>query len=279
MDGSDAHPGSAQQHTATAQAFASTVLKHAQKTHQTSLFPGQNYQRLAEFLCLPYESLSFNNNHKLSLTGSINLFVTAPQEECEQDKASFLTVYHYSPSAPLRLARYAANRDGWEAFEQRHEVLGPGCAQVLFMRGFAPPEWLNTIGSTYRVDPEYIRQHLRFLQPDEQFDIPGLPSTFTNCVRLPLVTNGVRDGGDTQEQLGGADMAQDRQDASMMIDMHLQKLDRSGHGAQSIVRTLMLHNERYYSLEQEVSICVLRKGGGWIGESAPGCQMIRFPRS
>ncbi|KAF2170767.1 hypothetical protein M409DRAFT_63836 [Zasmidium cellare ATCC 36951] len=248
------------QHVATAQTFAHTVLKHAQKTHRDSLYPGQNYQRLAEFLSRPYESLAAGNR-SFAATGNENVFVTGPQDD---EDGAFLTTYYYSPSGVPTVGRFAAHRDGWEAFEQRHEVVGSGCAQLLFMRGLAPPEWLNTIGSTYRVDPEYIRQHLRFLQPYEQFDIPGLPTIFTNCVRLPLMTNGIRDGGEHQEQLGGADMVQDRKDTSMRINMHLQNLDKNDRGGQSIVRKLMLHNKRYFSLEQEVSICVVRKRGGWV---------------
>lgn len=188
------------------------------------MFPGQNYQKLADFLSRPYESFLLNNS-TLPFMGSRNIATNA-KKVISQDQSSFLALYHYSPSSPLTSANYGADQHGWKCFEQQREVLGPRCAQILFMRGLALPEWLNQIGSTFRVDPEYFRRHLMFLQPYEQFDMPGLPCTSKNFVHLPLVTNGTRGGSGDQSMSGGTDLVQDRHNANMKISMYLRQLDK-----------------------------------------------------
>jgi len=134
------------------------------------------------------------------------------------------------------------------------------------MRGYATPEWMNLVGCTFRIDPEYFRRHLGFLQLYELFDMLGLPSASTNFVSLPLVTNATRGGGAGDDGMtAGVDLSRDREDVNMIIGMYLRQLERNGGMGQSIIRKVHVHGKKYYSVEQELSISIEPKSGGWTG--------------
>jgi hypothetical protein len=212
------------------------------------LFPGQNYKGLADFLSRSIGQLA----------------PTGPSiRHCADDTKTFLTLHHYGPSALVKVTNHERGPAGQALFTQR-DALAAGCAQLIFIRGFATPEWLNLIGSAFRVDPEFFRRHLSFLQTFDQFDLPSLPCLSTSFVKLPLVTIGTRGGN------GVADiehLTHDRHDANVNVSTYLRQLGKSDSGGQPIVREVSVHNGEYYTVEQEVSITIHSKSsGGWAGE-------------
>lgn len=228
--------------------YARTVIQHAQKTHEHSLFPGQNYKGLADFLS--------KSTGQLARTG-------ASLRHRADDTKTFLTLHHYGPSNPLKVTNYERGPAGQALFTER-DGLAAGCAQLVFLRGFATPEWLNLIGSGFRVDPEFFRRHLSFLQAFDQFDQPSLPCLSTGFVKLPLVTIGTRGGN----RLGDIEhLNHERQDANVKVSMYLRQLGKSESGGLPIVREVSVHDDECYTVEQEVSITIRSKSsGGWAGE-------------
>lgn len=94
----------------------------------------------------------------------------------------------------------------------------------------------------------------------------GLPSASTNFVSLPLVTNATRGGGAGDDGMtAGVDLSRDREDVNMIIGMYLRQLERNGGMGQSIIRKVHVHGKKYYSVEQELSISIEPKSGGWTG--------------
>lgn len=96
--------------------------------------------------------------------------------------------------------------------------------------------------------------------------MPCLPSASTNFVSLPLFTNVTRGAGAGDDGISaGVDLSRDREEVNMKIGTYLRQLERNGGMGQSIIRKVHVQGKKYYSVEQELSIAVEPKSGGWIG--------------
>ncbi|KAL2786268.1 hypothetical protein BJX66DRAFT_313114 [Aspergillus keveii] len=230
---------------ATAHDYAQTILLHSRTTPDLSLFPGHNYRTLANFLYQPYASPTKN--------GSIAL---SPQSQYKP----LVVLYKYTKDGVLHQLQYEPTPTGLENVENDTES-ACDAGKVLFLNGFIPPEWLNLIGSRYRVDPEFFRQHLRFMQPERQLDLPGLYSTTKNIIRLPLISIGTW----TLDQplRGRGFLVHQRSIAHEKTRSYLKGLGATTPAGQSIVRGIMINDDAYFTVEQELNICVETKDGGW----------------
>ncbi|KAF2111452.1 hypothetical protein BDV96DRAFT_650012 [Lophiotrema nucula] len=61
-------------------------------------------------------------------------------------------------------------------------------AHLLFVRGYTSPLWLNRICEQTNVHPEFFWRHLRFIDKNEFFDLPSLPSGNRDILRLRITT-------------------------------------------------------------------------------------------
>ncbi|KAJ0413771.1 hypothetical protein BJY00DRAFT_296319 [Aspergillus carlsbadensis] len=230
---------------ATAHDYAQTVLLHSRTTPDLSLFPGHNYRTLANFLYHPYASPTKNGCLPLS-----------PQSH----RKPLVVLYKYTKDGVLHQLQYEPTPAGLESLDSG---TGSACdaGKVLFLNGFVPPEWLNLIGSRYRIDPEFFRQHLRFMQPERQLDLPGLYSVSRNIIRLPLISIGTW----TLDQplRGRGSLVQQRSIAREKTRSYLKGLGATTSAGQSIVRGVMINDDAYFTVEQELNICVETKDGGW----------------
>jgi hypothetical protein len=95
-----------------------------------------------------------------------------------------------------------------------------------------------------------------------QPDLPGLPYTSKNIVRLPLISIGTW-GMDTSSQKGS--LASQRSAASQKIKSYLRSFDATTPPGQAIARNLIVNDAVHFTVEQEASICVEKKDGGWSG--------------
>jgi hypothetical protein len=77
----------------------------------------------------------------------------------------------------------------------------PKSGRLVFLRGHSCRDWLLQLGAQYRVDPEYFRRRLDFLQPEEFYDLPTLPSSSRNIIHLRIITICSRDIALTQDQI------------------------------------------------------------------------------
>ena len=143
----------------------------------------------------------------------------------------------------------------------------PESGRLIFLRGHSCRDWLLQLGARYRVDPEFFRRHLDFLQPVEFYDLPTLPSSSRNVIQLRIITICSREVAFTQEQ-----MEESRREEIEAVKKHQRQLGASGSIGESIIRRFSIHGESIFTLEQEVTCCVKRKNGGWVGMISHTCR-------
>lgn len=163
----------------------------------------------------------------------------------------------------------------WDCIAARPD---PGCAAetsisaILFLKGHPSPEWLAGVGSKLNVDPTVFQRHLDIpsLARRECFPSPSLPSAADGIVQLQFITIGARwkDEGWSQNQIDGL-----REQSSGLMEDYLRKMRSSNVNevklGDSVVRSYCAHDEKYFSIEQHVSVAVQRAGSKWTSERYP----------
>jgi len=239
-------------------AYAQKIIAHAQRTKHVSVFPGQNYRGLADFLTRPYGPLARPRlrskcHHDPAL---VTLY--------EHDREGRVAVQRLGPD-PSDLAKVAAYADGSGI-----------SARFLFIRGLPNPDWLNHIGSPFRVDPEFFRRHLGFLEPQEHFDLPCVPSASSHIFKLPIITIGMKMGHNISS---AKSFTLKREEVCRNVEAYLRNIAHEPIAGQSIVRRVSVHDERYITLEQEVSGCIQRSADGCNGKDENDLSIISYPQS
>ncbi|KAF2114039.1 hypothetical protein BDV96DRAFT_647527 [Lophiotrema nucula] len=132
-------------------------------------------------------------------------------------------------------------------------------AQFVFLRGFVGAKWLATLGTHYRIDPEFLRRHLDFLQPTSFNDLPPLPTTWRTAGRLRLTTVCVR-----ETPLTSSEVQARRLDELQRTKRFQQQLGSTGTYGATIIRTYSVLSELHVALGQDISFHVKKKkSGGW----------------
>ncbi|KAF2810714.1 uncharacterized protein BDZ99DRAFT_414865 [Mytilinidion resinicola] len=131
----------------------------------------------------------------------------------------------------------------------------------MILRGWQPRDWVRTLGAQCKVDPEFFRRHLDFLEPASYFDLPALPSTSQNLWRLRVTTICNR-----VNPLSAEEVRKQRKDDLEGVNKFLNALRASERIGSSIVRRHAIINETTCVIEQDISFCVQkRRSGGWTG--------------
>lgn len=218
------------------QDYAAAVHRHSLRSKEHHLFTGTNYRSLALFL---------------KSTSPLSSTTPAPRFSRDHD---VLVIHDLSPSGH-HITRFNSIT-GLQNLNN-HPLPGDGCGQLLFLRGLPSSEWVNTIGARYRVDPELFRRYLPVTSGQETFDLPAVASSSSNIVKLTVTSIGHRVIVDPGLSGDGRSACE-----------HFQLLGNPmGLVGQSIVRKVSLHDEQHFSIEQDVHICVMRRGGGWLGRN------------
>ncbi|KAL8882800.1 MAG: hypothetical protein Q9198_000260, partial [Flavoplaca austrocitrina] len=138
-------------------------------------------------------------------------------------------------------------------------------ASILFLRGFASPEWLNTIGQTHGASAEFYRRHLEFpafaLGGRDLYLSPSLPSSCARIFQLTIPTICIRNVGVSGYE--PEDLQKDRQREAEAMNRYFKQLRSKAKVADSVVRRCLLLSKQEYVLEQTVSIEVGPSQGTW----------------
>lgn len=146
---------------------------------------------------------------------------------------------------------------------------GSAESQIIFLRGHPTAEWLNLLGSKYRVDPEYFRQHLDFESQrsrSSNFSTPSLPSSLWHLFSLPIMTNGTVDTVRSHIKQDDIDRLRRHGDDALME--HHQKLLTREHEIRlgdSMIRQFHTFDEIHFAMEQRISVCMQSKGTNFVG--------------
>ena len=131
--------------------------------------------------------------------------------------------------------------------------------QLLFLQGYPSPEWLNTLGAHFEVDPRFFSHHLGFLSINGQYqhtECRMLPSALKTILLLTVTSLG------RQESQHDESLNTKRKEASSKMAQYLDDL-RTGHNSKtrrpwqlgdSIVRSYDIYDHEKFALEQTISI-------------------------
>ena len=229
--------------------YARIVATYAQQTIGTSIFPGEIFEDLAYFL-----RREFDQRGKIETDIALHTF-SVP----EMENPAFILA-----SDTLELDKVGSSLP---CDDVKNRIQRPAAA-MIFMRGHQPPECLTRIGYQCSVDPLFFQRHLQYRwasRPSKLFCSPSLPSASHNTIRLRLITLGERG---ENVSIGSASQIQHlRSKSTTDMANYLHDVNREYKlvAGNSIVREFNVHNARYFSIEQEVTVMVQAKGKGWLG--------------
>ena len=224
----------------TPQDYADAVSEHSTRAKEHSLHPGIHYRPFALFL---------NGN-----------FCNSPRSRRSSlgQRAHIFAAIHnlaYEPEDPRRITFFDSVKglDDFAAYPLPHN----DCGQLLFLCGYPSHKWVNLIGVRYRVDPEFFRRYLSFGQNSDFYDIPAPASSSQNIVKLSITSIGKRSATSVKQQ-----------GQKQSLQEYFENLGSNPDVVgESIVRRFSVHDHAHFSIEQDISLCVLKRGEGWIGES------------
>lgn len=243
--------GDSQSHSLTPASYARRVQDHARTTVTTSIYPGEHFKQLAEYLA----RLSLNPDN--NTTGRFHTL--------------FATLYHLDPNHRSEI-NPSKDLSSETELSQAIKSLSGECKNanfLLFLRGHPTPEWLATVGAQFRVDPEYFRRHMDLnLSPGltNRFSSPSLPSATSNFITLRITTIGKRKHvhRSKDQSIDEARKAADRQMGGFLRDLQCFNSDMGT----SLVRRFSIHDHDYFTIEQDISLCYSRVNDSWTGKSA-----------
>ena len=211
----------------------------------STLYPGDNYRYLRDLLCRPYPW----GGSKLISTPSTS-----------STSFSHVIISRYNSHRTRETISFDCGDQGLEEF--RNSTPKPG--DVVFLRGYASPQWLNAAGAKYRVDAEAFRRHLDIKQAPLYFDLPSLQSTSIHIISIPLISIGIWGNA-----VSASDMDDVRREASKGDIHSFRNMPRSGVGS-SIVREYLMLDEKYFAIEQQLFVHVHEsKDRSWAGMNPP----------
>ncbi|KAK3935818.1 hypothetical protein QBC46DRAFT_42372 [Diplogelasinospora grovesii] len=234
----------------TRQEYAQAVLSYSQLSVTQSLYAGVHFENLARYLQQPYEARAPD-------------LVARNNDTQKTPTFTFVTLYNLDPAAEERESQINSP-DGFES--KAAEMANSPHGRLIFMRGHPSPEWLLSIGATYRVDPEFFRRHLDFRQGlRDHYWLPSPPSSLNTALRLRITTIGAsvskartsseQDVIEALRELSQSRLSDYREKLKSLAEMKL---------GDSIMRDFSVHDLEQFTIEQDISLYVGTCGPGWF---------------
>lgn len=246
--------------TVTPQEYKEAIAFHAKQTTRISPYPGQNFEDLELFLQRSNAPTPIHPTSRCQLTWPSTLATLYTLEKNATDM----------PTVAVNSASISRAVEHLDTPVQLMELLRsgkstPSKSYILFLVGYPASEWLTAIGSLCQVDPEQYQRHLMFSPRQLYFSTPSLPSASENIVTLRFITIGCRRPKETSQD--HVDQLRDNGARDMKVYKHSLQLNREHVKAgDSIVRRYSVHDETYFSIEQEMSISLNYFEKQWIGK-------------
>jgi hypothetical protein len=241
------------------QTYARNVHKHSQTSIRTSLFCGQEYISLAQFLMQRYHFKLEPHSHQQS--SSFHGGSSVPKSK-DQDEFAFL--YELRPDVAPKAVRIPAPFSTPKA-----KQLDVDHNSLLVLRGYPSPDWINFLGSRYKIDAEFFHRHLSFFPSAHgKLQRPAfqLPSSQNTIFQLSLTSAGVQDDSNY------VDVHAKRVTAAADMELYLHNLSvgQDWETGNSIVRSYDVHDGQDFSIEQTATIyfgLLDAETEKWVGES------------
>jgi hypothetical protein len=262
----------------TSREYAEIVKNYADAGKRHSLNHGEAYRNLANFLWRPYSQKESQSTAILSQSpGRAQTFSASDSLPSQpQGNARFASLYRVSRTSVAKIPFTTV--DEFCAFNDSEILPDPDSFTLLVLQGYPSPEWLNTLGAKYSIDPEF---YLRHLMPSARPTLLKSRMAHTATHVLPS-----RCGGMVQLQttrVGSylmppwpAKYADDKileQRFKVTSNMHwyteslatLQVGRMDFEVAESLIRDISILDDETFSLEQALSIAFQQVGNGWMG--------------
>jgi hypothetical protein len=242
----------------TPESYARSVLEHSRTTSVNSLYQGQNYTQLAEFLNLPYQK--YRPSHVQDTRPPQIVEFTPAETRAESE--CFAWLYELDKRIPMRVPL-----QGVDSLATMPNSSTRG--SILFLRGLPTSEWLNSLGAMFKIDPEFYYRHLSFMSAEIEARSPWdliLPSHQSFIFQTTVTSVGY------QPASNGVDVVSKRILAERAMQTYFQTLKRTDGWSitNSVVRNCSIHDEQEFSVDQAITICVTKAenevgDGRWIG--------------
>lgn len=220
--------------------YVQAIVAHSRRYTANSLYPGQNYLKLAAWL-------QQETHHKSIL----------------DVKYTSAVLHCFAADGPPEILRY--RHQDLETFTNQIR-LEHRINRILFLRGYTSPDWISTIGSVFRIDPEFFNRHLAFmttLVSRSAFSTPSLSSSCRNIITLRINTILVQNGISLRKEF--KNLAARRRSEAAGLNAYSRLYQTTAHYGDSIVRDFCTLDDHYSVLEQEISVCVRKSKGNWLG--------------
>nr|POE88366.1 hypothetical protein CFP56_11595 [Quercus suber] len=236
----------------TPEQYAQAITSLSRRFSDISVFPGNNYIDIGEWMLQDHNLLG-------SMSTEDNATLFASKSEHHHD----LVVVYSSNHRRWDIQQYSQK----DCKKFSVATLAPEhCSnEVVFIRGFISPSWISGIGSKYRIDPEFFRQHMDFLSVSADrhaYSSPSLATASNNIIRLCVSTILHRD------RFAEQDLPKQWRDQSVQLETYkVQQLGSSNVCCgDSLVREYPTLCSSFSVLEQWISICFTRSDKGWAGK-------------
>ncbi|ERF69549.1 hypothetical protein EPUS_01879 [Endocarpon pusillum Z07020] len=217
--------------------YVQSIIAHSRRYTANSLYPGQNYLGLAAWLQEEtHEKSILNDRHKVAV------------------------LHCLTADGPTQIQHYAHQDLERFSTQMRSENK---INKILFLRGYASPDWISMIGGICRIDPEYFNRHLAFMTTfvyRNTFSKPSLSSTCRNIITLRI--NTILDGYSQRDAF--KNLAARRISEAADLNTYSRLYQRTASYGDSIVKGFYTLDEQYSILEQEISVCVRESKQGWL---------------
>ena len=144
---------------------------------------------------------------------------------------------------------------------------------IIFPEGYPSAQHLIDLGAAYNIDPEFYQRHLRFLIPrstkNESLFLPVLPSFQTLILQMSITTVGHHRTHQYRSVDGKRLRSASKMDEYLMNLRNGRGMGRDWEPRDSVVRSFAVHDEKEFSIQQIITICMIRIAGGdecWKGE-------------
>ncbi|KAF2181562.1 hypothetical protein K469DRAFT_260224 [Zopfia rhizophila CBS 207.26] len=226
----------------TRKQFAEQIKNYSERPKESHVFSGEHYKPLAQFL-----------EHVPPVHGW--------RRVTEQD-TGFLPLYLHINKAGQEKTQVVAY-DAVDNLRSNATLCPPDSqtSHLIILRGWQPREWIRTLGAHCKIDPEFFRRHLEFIDSSSYFDLPALPSSSRNLWRLRVTTICTK-----QSPLNVDEVRKQRDGDMDGVQNYMNTMRANERIGSSIVRKHAVISETTSIIEQDVSFCVQkRKSGGWTG--------------
>ena len=249
------------------------MKNYSKQDIRKSHYPGENFVKLAEYLASP----------DWDDTPDTPMDLDQESATAYRRKNRDFGAYYQLGECGSRRFRVLGTPEELESAERERDITIPDDdssvqdetsdrkeGRLLFLRGSASPKWLNYIGDTYTVNPEFFNRHRDFALGEQDYlPLPSLPSANPNMLRLHVTTVGTRNATGKNTDLSQDELDAARAETHDSMKEYLARLCRNRNFklqlGDSIVRDFSIHDKEHFSMEQYISINITKAPQGWIG--------------